>query len=67
MKFSKKLLKMIFANVKVNVKQLQIKELVAVSYKFLWKVPSKLEIECENDMDFSFNFGWYSILLNLLK
>ena len=36
---------MIPANVKSNVKQQQIKDLVAASYKLLEEVPSKLQIQ----------------------
>ena len=44
MKFQK-VVKMISADVKADVKQQEIKELVAVSYKFLYNyVNSKLEI-----------------------
>ena len=32
---------------KANVKQQQIKELVAASFKFLKEAPSKLEIQCK--------------------
>ena len=37
---------MISADVKANVKQQEIKELVAVSSEFLLEVPSKLERQC---------------------
>ena len=47
---------MISAGVKTNIKQQQeIKDLVAVSYKFLEK----------KGLYFSFDFGWYSIHLIL--
>ena len=36
---------MIPANVKSNIKQQQIKDLVAASYKLLEEVPSKLQIQ----------------------
>ena len=38
---------------------------MAASYKFLQEVPSKLEIQCKKGMHFSFDFGWYSIILIL--
>ena len=38
---------MISADVKANVKQQEINYLVALSYKFLQEVPSKLEIQCK--------------------
>ena len=34
-----------FANVKSNIKQQEIKDLVAVSYTLLEEVPSKLQIQ----------------------
>ena len=43
----KNLSKMISADVKANVKQQEINYLVALSYKFLQEVPSKLEIQCK--------------------
>ena len=58
---------MIPADVKATVKQQEIKEQVAASFKFLSEVPSKLEIQCKKGMYFSFNFGWYSIRLDLSK
>ena len=39
--------KIISADVKANIKQQEIKELVAVSYTFLQKIHSKLEIQCK--------------------
>ena len=36
---------MTFANVKSNIKQQEIKDLVAVSYTLLEEVPSKLQIQ----------------------
>ena len=52
--------KIISADVKPDVKQQEIKELVVVFSNFLY-VPSKLEIQCKTWMYFSFNFTWYSI------
>ena len=49
--------KLISANVKADVKQQEIKELVAVSFDFSLKVSSKLEIPCKLDIFFKFNFG----------
>ena len=43
---------MISADVKANVKQQEINYQVAVSYKFLLEVPSKLEMQCKNGMYF---------------
>ena len=43
---------MISADVKANVKQQEIKELVAVSYKCLQEVPSELDVQCKNYMVF---------------
>ena len=51
---SKKLLKMISSAEKTNVKQQEIKEMVAVSYKSLLEGPSKPEIQCKTDIYFSF-------------
>ena len=47
-------------DIKANVQKKEIKELMAVSYKFLQEVPSKLEIHCKKGMYISFNFDWYS-------
>ena len=38
---------MISADVKANGKHQELKEPVVLSYKFLWEVPSKLEIQCK--------------------
>ena len=47
---------------------LEINDLVTVSYKFLQEVPSKLEIQCEKGMYFSFDFaGILSILILSFK
>ena len=43
---------MISADVKANVKQQEINYQVAVSYKFLLEVLSKLEMQCKNGMYF---------------
>ena len=34
-------------DVKASVKQ-EIKEFEAVSYTFLWEVPTRLEVQCKN-------------------
>ena len=47
---SEKLQKMISANVKADVKQQELKDLVAVSCNFLWEVPSKLATQCKTGM-----------------
>ena len=36
---------MIYVDVRAKIKQKEIKELVAASYKFIQKVPSKLETQ----------------------
>ena len=58
---------MISADVKANIKQQEIKDLVAVSEKFLLEVPSKLEMQCKNGVYFSFDFVWYSIHLDIVR
>ena len=40
------------------ISQQEIKDLVAVSYKFLEEVPSKIEIQRKKGMYFSFDFGF---------
>ena len=55
---------MISADVKAN-KNNNKKNLVAVSYKFLKEIPPKLEIQCKNDMYFSFDYGCYSVHLDI--
>ena len=40
--------------------------MVAVSFKFLQELPSKLEIPCKKGMFFSFDFGWYFISFDIL-
>ena len=60
---------MISADVKANVKQQEIKPLIAdILNTFLYKVglPSKRELQCKKGLDFSFNFGWYSIQLDIV-
>ena len=56
---------MISADVKANVKQQEIK-LFAILFKFSSEAPSKLEIQSKNCVHFSFNFGWYSIQLDIV-
>ena len=59
---------MIYADVKPNIKQQEIKELVAVSYTSFSEVPSKLEIQRKNGMYFFIKFWllfhppWYCSL-----
>ena len=48
---------MISADVKSNIKQQDIKDAVAASYKLLQEVPSKLQIQCKKGIYFSFDFG----------
>ena len=45
---------MISSAEKTNLKQQEIKEMVAVSYKSLLEVPSKPEIQYKTDIYFSF-------------
>ena len=42
------------------------RSVVAVSFKFLQELPSKLEIQCKKGMYFSFDFGWYFINLDIV-
>ena len=58
---------MISADVKANIKQQELKDLVGVSYKFLLEVPSKLEMRWHNGVCFSLAFGWYSIHLDIVR
>ena len=59
--------RMISANEKADVKQQEMKELVAVSFNFIKEVPSKLEILCcKTCMYFTFNFGWSSIQFDIV-
>ena len=52
-------------DVKANIKQQEINDLVAVSYNFLYEVPSKLEKQCKKENYFTLDFGWYSIHLEV--
>ena len=56
---------MIPADLKAYVKQKEIKELVTVSYKFLYEVLLEHELQCKQGVYF-FNFGWYSIQLDIV-
>ena len=38
----------------------------SLSHNFLLEVPSKLEIQCKKGVHFSFDFGWYSIHLDIV-
>ena len=51
---------MISADIKANKNNKKIKDL-ALSYNFLQDVPSKLEVQYESGMYFSFDFCGYSI------
>ena len=44
---------MIFCAIKANLKQKEIKELVAVSYNFLKEVTSKLDKQCRKGSFFT--------------
>ena len=57
---------MISADVKANKNNKQIKDL-ALPYKFLNDVTSKLEIQYERGMYFSFDFGWYSVHFDIVR
>ena len=56
---------MISADIKTDLKQQEIKELVAYLITFHRSTFSKLEIECEAGMLFPFNLGWCSIQLDI--
>ena len=53
------------ADVKANKNNKQIKDL-ALSHKFLNDVTSKLEIQYERGMYFSFDFSWCSIHFDIV-
>ena len=53
---------MISADVKANIIQ---KDLMAVSYNFFEEVPSRLEIQFKKRVCFLFDFGPYSIHLDI--
>ena len=55
---------MICADVKSNIRQQEIKDVVAASYKLLQEVPSKHQIQCKKGVYFSFDFSSYSIQLD---
>ena len=57
---------MISPHVKVDVKQQNIKELVARFCHFLEKAPSKVECTISTDMHFSFSFASYSVQLDIV-
>ena len=40
--------------------------MMAVSYKFSEEVPSKLEMQCKKGIYFSFDFGWYTIQVDII-
>ena len=63
---SSEVVKIISADVKIDVKQQEIKELVAIFQLFIRNTFSKLEIPCKTDVYFSFNFAWWYIPSNLL-
>ena len=43
------------------------RSVVAISFKFLQELPSKLEIQCKKGMYFSFDFAWYFINLDIIR
>ena len=56
---SKNLWKMISPDVKANLNQKEIKELVALSYKLLWEVPLKLKIQWAiPEKNWTGGWGW---------
>ena len=57
---------MISPDAKADAKQQEINRLVAVSNNFLQEAFSKLEIKCQAGVYFLFNFGWYSIQLDIV-
>ena len=55
---------MVAANVKADIKKQEIKDLVA----YLTNVyKNYLEIQYKKGLYFSFNFGWYSIHLDIVR
>ena len=64
--FFRKLWKMIYTNIKADVKQ-EIKELVAIYYNFSQKYLLKIEIQYKAGFYFSFNLGWHSIQFDPLS
>ena len=48
-----------------NIKQQEIKDQVAVLYRFFLEVPSKHEIQCKKGVYFPFEFGCYSYSIHL--
>ena len=56
---------MMSADVKANVIQKELKDLVAVSYNFFEEVPSKLEMQFKKRVCFLFDFSWNSIHLDI--
>ena len=44
-----------------DVKQQEMKDLVAVSFDNVWELLSKFEIQCQAGVNFSINFVSYSI------
>ena len=59
---------MIFADIKTDEKQ-EVKELVALLYliTFYRSTLWKLEMQCKTRLYFSFNFGWNSIQLDIVR
>ena len=51
---------MISAVIKSNIKQQEIKDLVAAFHKLLEDALSKLQMQCRKGVYFSFDIGWYS-------
>ena len=58
--------KIIPDHLKANIKQQEIKDIAAVSYNFLYEVPSKLKKQCKKENYFPLDFGWYSIHLDVV-
>ena len=54
--------------ISADVKALKANELSSdcIVNFFITSRPPKLEIQCKKDIYFSFNFGWYSIHLDIV-
>ena len=48
---------MISADIKSNINQQEIRDLVTASHKLLQDVPSKLQMQCTEGVYFSFDFS----------
>ena len=57
---------MISVYIKADLKQQEIKELVAIFCNILLKVPSKLECTINQACNFHLIFAWYSVQLDIV-